>query len=140
VAGVGRGAEPPAATPGKTALAHQSHALAAGPVAAGTEFRVNPRTAVPPPALRVDRCDLEAEALVGASLSAIYENGSPVKALLFILCSPRVADDNCRDARAGSGRSGAVARFHYPSIRARRRMMSSAIVDARCVEGGRPNQ
>src|SRR3546814_8350297 len=36
VAGVGRGAEPPAATPGETALAHQSrHALAADPVAAG---------------------------------------------------------------------------------------------------------
>src|SRR2546425_11636262 len=31
---------------------------------------------------------------------------------------------------------GAVARFHYPSIRACRRMMSSAIVDACCVEGG----
>src|SRR5205809_3515134 len=31
---------------------------------------------------------------------------------------------------------GAVARFHYPSIRACRRMMSSAVVDACCVEGG----
>jgi site-specific recombinase XerC len=28
-------------------------------------------------------------------LSAIYENGSPVKALLSILCSPRIVDEDC---------------------------------------------
>jgi hypothetical protein len=49
------------------------------------------------------------------------------------LSPPPVVGDDCRLGRC---RSGAVARFHYPSIRARRRMMSSAVVDAYCVEGG----
>src|SRR5439155_1736587 len=66
VARVGRHPEASAPPSGEAALAHQPrHALATRPMAAVDELRMDPRTAVPLPALRVDRGDLEAEAVVG---------------------------------------------------------------------------
>src|SRR5712692_1803337 len=65
VARVGRHPEPPAAPGGQPAASHQTrHALTTRATAAVHQLGVNPRTAIPLPALRVDRGDLEAQSFI----------------------------------------------------------------------------
>src|SRR2546425_726454 len=65
VSRVGRHPELPAAPGGEPADPHQArHALATRPAAAVHQFGVNPRAAIPLPALRVDHRDLEAQSFV----------------------------------------------------------------------------